>query len=339
MKKNLKLIIILVIIILFIIGAYFLYTQSRAIKFNDDYVNGNSAGNLYNGGFICEYEDTIYFSNPDDGHKLYSMSSGGSNIKKISNEAAAFINVDENYIYYIRNNPKSDFSFTYFSFQQNALCRMDKDGTDITVLDADPCNYASLCGNYIYYLHYDEENASTLYKIKIDGTQRQQVSKTPIYTCCTDGQYIYYHGMESDGSIYRLNTANDSTTSIYECSSFMPILTKNSAILYLDGADNNALYELDINSNETKLISDDSIDFYNTYGNDIYYQCYRKDGNALCTINTDGSNREELRSGDFCNIHTTSNFVFFIDYHTGQMYYFEHSTPTNIKAFRPGIDE
>jgi len=339
MRKYLKILIILILIIIFAVGVFIIYSKTQETKFNDEYVNGNTAGNLYSGGFFCEYDDTIYFSNPDDGNKIYSMNSEGTNVKKISNEAAGFINVDENYIYYIRNNPHSVFSFTYFTFQQNSLCRMNKDGSNITILDSEPCNYAALCGNYIYYLRYDAEDASTLNKIKIDGTEQKQISKTPIYTCCTNGQYIYYHGMDTDGSIYRLDTASDIETVIYECSSFMPILTDSTSILYLDGAKNNVLTNLDLTTNETEIISKDSIDFYNTYRNTIYYQCYSKDGNALCLIKNDGTQRQELREGDFCNIHTTSNFLFFIDYHTEKVYYSKHSDPTNIREFHPGIDD
>ena len=35
-------------------------------------MNGSTAGNLYNGGLFCEYDGTVYFSNPSDGGKLYS---------------------------------------------------------------------------------------------------------------------------------------------------------------------------------------------------------------------------------------------------------------------------
>ena len=35
------------------------------IQYNDEYVNGNTAGNLYNGGYFCEKDGVIYFANPD----------------------------------------------------------------------------------------------------------------------------------------------------------------------------------------------------------------------------------------------------------------------------------
>ena len=41
-------------------------------KMNQGFVNGNTAGNLYNGGLFCEYNGVIYFSNPNDNGRLYS---------------------------------------------------------------------------------------------------------------------------------------------------------------------------------------------------------------------------------------------------------------------------
>ena len=73
-------------------------------KMNQGYVNGNTAGNLYNGGLFCEYNGVIYFANPSDGGKLYSMDSNGNNLKKLTNDNATYINVDDNYIYYLINN-------------------------------------------------------------------------------------------------------------------------------------------------------------------------------------------------------------------------------------------
>ena len=68
-------------------------------------MNGNTAGNLYNGGLFCEYDGTVYFSNPSDGGKLYSMSPDGSNLAKLCDDTVSYINADEHYLYYVRNNP------------------------------------------------------------------------------------------------------------------------------------------------------------------------------------------------------------------------------------------
>ncbi len=340
MKKHLKTIIIILLLLLLGIGLYIAVSYSNRVKFNDDYVNGNTAGNLYNGGYFCEYEGTIYFANPDDENKLYSMDSNGKNIQKISNDMVGFLNVDENYIYYVRNNPRASVSFDNFSFFQNALCRLSKGGKNVEVLDEDPCNYASLCGNYIYYLHYDEQTASTLYKVKIDGTERQQILNSAIYTCSANGQYIYYNGMTTDGSLYCLDTATDHKSLVYECNSFKPIVNSRSDVYYLDVDQDNALVHVDIDAGKPVTLTDDSIDLYNVYGDTIYYQNY-KDNNesALCSIKSNGTSQTLIQKGYFKNIHVTSQFVFFTDYYSDIVYYFSRSNPNDIREFHPGVDE
>ena len=74
MKKKISIIIAVIVIIALIAAAAIFHYLSNRTHFNEGYVNGNTAGNLYNGGLFCEYDGTVYFSNPSDGGKLYSMS-------------------------------------------------------------------------------------------------------------------------------------------------------------------------------------------------------------------------------------------------------------------------
>ena len=46
-------------------------------RYNDGYVNGNTAGNLYNEGYFCEKDGIVYFANPADNYCLYSMNPDG----------------------------------------------------------------------------------------------------------------------------------------------------------------------------------------------------------------------------------------------------------------------
>lgn len=64
-----KVITILLIILVLAAGVGFgvYHHKSNETKFNDDYINGNTAGNLYNAGIFCTAADgTIYFANPSD---------------------------------------------------------------------------------------------------------------------------------------------------------------------------------------------------------------------------------------------------------------------------------
>lgn len=334
-----KKIIIGVIVVLLIGGIAFLNITfgNKETKMNEGYVNGNTAGNLYNGGFFCEHNGVIYFSNPSDGGKLYSMDSNGKNLKKLTDDVATYINVDDNYIYYIRNNSGENLDFNFVAFHRNALVRVDHDGRHLLILDTEPCLYASLIGNYLYYIHYDQLEASTLYKVRIDGEEQQQVMSESVYTCNADGQFFYYNGMSADGSIHRYDTVSDSSVIVYAGNCFQPIVKDGVDVYYIDGNTDCSIVHTNMNFDNPTFITRDSVDAYNVHGSYIYYQRFDKNGDsALCMIKNDGTEFLEIRKGDYCDIHVTSYYVFFRDFHTGEMYYFLRTNPYAIEKFNPG---
>ena len=333
-----KKIIIGIIVVALIAGGFFLSSKlnNTETKMNSGYVNGNTAGNLYNGGFFCEYNGVIFFSNPSDGGKLYSMDSNGNNLKKLTDDVATYINADENYVYYIRNNTGESLNFNFVAFHRNALVRVNHDGKNLVILDTEPCLYASLIGNYIYYIHYDQKEASTLYKVRIDGEEQQQVMSEAVFTCNADGQFFYYNGMSADGSIHRYDTVSDTSTIVYTGNSFQPIVKDGVDVYYIDGDTDCSIVHTNMNFDNPTFITTDSVDAYNVHGSYIYYQRFDKDGSALCMIKNDGTEFEVLREGDYCDIHVTSYYVFFRDFHTQEMYYFQRTNPYVIEPFDPG---
>ncbi len=313
-QSNKRNIIILALIILIIAAITLIQHQLSKTKFNDSFVNGNQAGNLYNAGLFCESDDLIFFSNPKDQHKLYSMTTDGNNLTKLSDDTVSYINADEHYIYYVRDNNNNGTAFSFLKWSSNSLCRISRSGGKVTILDNDPCLYASLVGNYIYYIHYDKESASTLYKIKIDGTEKQQVNINPYFTCCTNGSYLYYNGLDGDHNIYRFDTQTGSETLLYEGNCWQPVVI--GEIAYFLAAENNyALTKADLSTGETTTLSTDRVDCFNVFGSYIYYQ--RSDTNhpALCRITTDGDNLEEIMAGIYTSINIAGDYVYFYTFH------------------------
>ena len=333
-----KKIIIGIIVVALIIGGAFVSKKltNPDTKMNSGYVNGNTAGNLYNGGLFCEYNGVIFFSNPSDNGKLYSMDSNGKNLKKLTEDVATYINADENYIYYVRNNAGESMNFNFVAFHRNALVRVNHDGSNLVILDTEPSLYASLIGNYIYYIHYDQKEASTLYKVRIDGEEQQQVMMESVFTCNADGQFFYYNGMSADGSIHRYDTVSDTSTIVYTGNCFQPIVKNGVDVYYIDGDTDCSIVHTNMNFDNPTFITTDSVDEYNVHGSYIYYQRYDKNGSALCVIKNDGTEFEVLREGDYCDIHVTSYYVFFRDFHTKEIYYFTRTNPYIIEKFDPG---
>lgn len=312
--------IILIVCFLLIAGSLFFYKYSNRVRYNDDYVNGNTAGNLYNNGLFCEKDGIVYFSNPSDGNMLYSMNTDGTDLKKLCSDSVAYINVDDHYVYYVRTANGVNSTFAFLHINTNSLCRIRKDGKGpIEVLGEAPAIYASLVGNYIYYLHYDEVEATTLYRVKIDAEESEQVSKQTYFTCNTNGQYIYFNGLTEDHNIYQYDTASRQTTMIYEGNCWMPTVIGNSAY-FMDCDNNYKLAVADLTTQEKTILCNDRIDCYNIVGDYIYFQRNSKEP-ALCRMRTDGSEYEVVSPGVYTDINATSEYVYFKDFHSEVMYY------------------
>lgn len=340
MKKRLPLIIFLVILIAAIAGGICLYLSGKT-KFNDDYVSGNTAGNLYNGGLFCEYDGIIYFANPSDRDKLYSMNPDGSNLTKICDDYVSYINVDENYIYYVRNNPGTSGDFSFLTINTNSLCRIDRDGDEnsLLILDTEPSMYASLIGNYIYYMHYSDSNGTVLYKVKIDGSEQAEVLGNSYFTASTLGQYMYYNGVEAEHYIWRLNTEDDTFGMLYGGNCWMPTVVDENTAYFMDCDNNYAIAKVDLSTGEKTIICEDRVDCYNVYGDYIYFQRNDAENPALCRVRTDGSGYEEIEPGNHTNINVTDNYVYFRDFNSELTYRVAKTSGATVEFFDPGIVE
>lgn len=335
MKKIISIISVVLCLIGF--GCIALYTHSvNKDYYNDDYVNGNSAGNLYNSGLFCEYDGTIYFANPNDGNKLYRMNTDGTGIKKISDDSAAFINADEHYVYYTRTGDNSESDFSFLHVNTHSLCKLRRDGKgEVKVLDTEPCMYASLVGNYIYYVHYNSTEGSTLYKIKNNGEEKTQVFPQPYFTCSTKGQYIYYNGLENDHNVYRYDTATGTQSLLYEDNCWMPILNGNY-LYFMDCVDSYSLARVDLSTGEKITLADDWVDCFNLHNGVIYFQRNGKNP-AFCSVKVDGSNYTVLKEGIFTEINVAGDLIFFKDYSTEK--FFKMSIRDGwISPFNPTVE-
>lgn len=304
--------------------------------FNTSYVNGNTAGNLYNNGLFCEHDGTIYFSNPDDNYHLYSMDITGGNVKKLQNDIVSYINADDHYVYYVRNNISKSGDLSFLHLNANSLCRYDLKTKKVLVLDPEPSIYASLIGNYIYYIHYDTATASSLYRIKIDGSEKEQINKSPLFTCSANGQYFYYNGLDSDHNIYQMDTSTNSSNLICEGNYWMPS-ADNDNIYFLDCDQNYTLVRLNRSQEKPVSVTSDRIECYNIYGETIYFQRNNLDDDAaLCSIKTDGSDYQVIQQGNYTNLNVTAGYVYFTAVDNQQtMFRFPVNDPAAVSIFHP----
>ncbi len=321
-----------------LIAAFFLTRAylTRTI-FNEGPAKGNTGSNLYNNGLFAASDNKLYFANPDDDFRLYVADSNGSNPKKLSDDIPCYINVDDHYIYYCRSSGSDTSQFSFLHVDTNSLCRMNKDGGKVTILDHDPDLYASLVGNYIYYIHYDKSDASTLYRTGIDGKGTEQVDKTPLIAVCSDGTNLYYSGMTTDFSIYRMNGETMNRTQISPYNSYR-VVVDNSYAYYMDVMNGYALARTNLADQSTEILTTDRVDCFLVDGDTVIYQKNSKTEPALMRIVVGSENPpEKIADGNYHSLNSAYGMLYFMAYDNDFVIYRTTLTPGGVVGeFHPG---
>ena len=164
--KDKKALFILIPFLLFVIIVGALAIVGDRIPDNPPETVGNTAGNLNNSGYFCEYDGTVYFANAYDSNALYSMDPSEQNIKKLGNASVENILAGGNYLYYYQTGASGDAGIgalrTVRSFNR---CKLN--GTDVTGLTRDPIVSAQLVGSNLYIMTVGD-NGPLFYRMGID---------------------------------------------------------------------------------------------------------------------------------------------------------------------------
>ncbi len=336
-----KKVVIVVLIIAICVAAAVFFGGGGGDEFeNPQTQTGNTGGNLYNEGLFCEYNGTIYFANPSDSFKLYSMPALGGKATKLGDDSARYINVDDNCIYYAKGSsvytePVSggDYLFDNMSFNDYVICRVSHNGKNKKYLQNDPALYVCLVGNSLYYMHYDNKDGSTVYSVSINGEDDEMYTKETIRTCSAEGGILYYNGITSDHNIYAKDMTTGGTSLIREGNYWMPMYS-NGYLFYLDLERNYALCRYNLETGEELTIVSGSVELYNVYGDTVYYQTFGSSA-SLNSVKYDGSEQNKIMDGTYCNINVTSSYVFFREYDGETFYYFPSNSPGSVSVFVP----
>ncbi len=339
MSKKTKRILILILIPAILIIFVIINLLKEQVHYNEiDYI-GNTPGNLYNGGTFCEQDGRVYFSNFNDDGTLYSMDLECNNVMKINDDKARYINVDNNYIYYSReNNTKVSPTKSIFLFYCSGIYRINKDdGNNSVQLYKQPSGLLSLYGNTIYYQHYTPETGISFYSIGIDAKNEKKLSNTPILPASFHEGSLYFAGASVDHNIYAMDTTDTSLKTILNANCYMPI-ARPEGIYYISLEDNYALCRIDYQGNNKTVLIDEFISTYNISmdGNYIFYQVDGGDNNHLGQLNLSTLEKEVILEGDYKQISCTSNFIFFRDFRETNVYAYK---PQNgeLRTFHPPI--
>lgn len=312
MKNNkTKNILICTILLLALIIIMLLSLFLGKLPMNPPGTIGNTAGNLNNGGFFCEYNGKVYFSNPADNGTLYSMNVNETDIRKLNSVKTGNILAGGDFLYYFQTGSSGEAGLgSLRSAKSFNRCKLD--GSRAVGLTRDVVVSGQLVDNYLYLLTAQPQGP-VFYKMKIDKTEETQLSETNINPACAVNGTIYYNGTTDNHYLYALNTQNDTISEIWQGNLWYPSVD-GDYVYYLDVAENYRLCRYSLSQNVIEVLTQDRTDTFNVGNGYIYYQKNSATEPQLKSMYCDGSNVQVIAEGNYCNISMTSQYVYFQEF-------------------------
>lgn len=341
MAKTVKRVIgLLAFITIATIIALIIITNSKTF-YNEEGVTGNSQGNIYNGGLFSENDGLIYFSNPRDDGSLYVMTSNCNNIRKVHDDKAVYINVDDHYIYYVRaNNTKENSHENVLNFYNTGVYRLNINGKNLKAISTRPSSYLTLCGNFLYYQNYDIDKGLHLYRQNIDTTMDRLLIEDAVIPMGVNDNILYYTGSSKNHNINSLHLSSFTNNIAYEGSFASPIV-HGDHIYYIDISDKYSIGRMDLDGSNKVTIVEDRCFTYNitNSGRYLYYQVDNQTNNRIARIDLNTMEEEIILHGDYKQIHVTDNFVFFKDFHETNTFVVPADGKIELGSFEPPVEE
>jgi hypothetical protein len=154
---------------------------------------------------IYVYKNWIYFTNQNK-NGISRIDTDGKNESLIKKDNADDIFVSNDWIFY--NNDADDL------FE---LWKMKIDGSDAQKIINVKTLFFWIEGDWIFYVKADENDEDTLFRIRTEGTNNQQITDDNItdFICYIDG-WIFYKNDSEEGYLYKIKP--DGSQRIFVCS-------------------------------------------------------------------------------------------------------------------------
>lgn len=305
---------------------------------------GNTAGNLYNRGLFVEDDTYIYFSNLADNYRLYRMDKSLENVERIHKDSVEYLNRDASseYLYYSRINYRQNTQGNNaFDLLSTGIYRLNVKKSDIYRLYNEPCGTVLLAGNRLLYQTYGSDGSYDLYALSVsqEDADPALITTEHIVPVSYSGNLAYYAGVNNDHYLYAYSPENDRSEVSAEIDCFLPIVT-TEGIYFLSQAHNYALYFLPNTSDEASLLVEERICTYNLSadGTALFYQIDNGRSNRLCRYDIASKTKTTILDGNYNNLNTVSDYLFFTDFAETVCYCYDSSTGS-VFSFMPSADE
>ncbi len=278
---------------------------------------GNTASNLANGGLIAGNEDWVYLSYKEslaasstkDG--LYKMKPDGTKQIKIASNAATYLNLDSNNIYFVDNG------IYELNLNNNQLQKLSSSGTRLI-----------LAGEWLYY----NDASNRIYKMKKDGSQKQSLIQNGTLINVVNNDLFFMR----KNILFKTNVSNPQEQKLYTFSgeTILEPIIQNGKIYFHD---HGSVYSMNFDTSDKKVIyqSEKNNIFSLNVDNKFILLNEGNDGNhgqkMMVKLTLDGEGKEAIGESGL-KLYSTPNHYYVTDLSAGynEWYYMDGNKRTSI---------
>jgi len=151
-----------------------------------------------NSSYIGAFDSGVYYYNASD-KNLYFLEDEALYGDDFYDREMSFVQIVGDYLYYIEYD--DDDENIAILKQLNLESLELKTILEERVEDNENCIF--VYGDYVFFCKYND--AFSLYRMNLDGTNEIKLTDERVYSLITDGEYVYYLNPYFDKGIYRIS--------------------------------------------------------------------------------------------------------------------------------------
>lgn len=281
--------------------------------------------------YIVCYGGKLYYSNVNDGKRLYSVSATANNGTgtKLNDYRTQYIIEENGYLYYNATNSASGITGDIFKYKIS-------DNTETKLTNVAGKSFAKI-NSFIYYLNNDILSSTLfgdgIYRVNAlvgnnVGTKVLSAENDGFSSLTGDGNYLYYYRL-NDKHLYRYNESTQTETDLMadfvpvddtSLSGYSVLAEHNGEIYFTNPHDESCLYKYNTTTRSVfKVLAEHTANVY-FYGDYMYYSSYVLTNYAFYRTNMQTGETEKIYTGRAENIIFDGNSVYFVKIGVAQTY-------------------
>lgn len=286
---------------------------------------GNDPGNIASMGLVASDDDWVYFSNVRDQLKLYKMRVDESEVTKLSDRQALYLNVvgdeiiflditDQNIVRIRKDGSQEQILFqdpvnvfggvvvaddaVYYSLASDGMLYrtlLSEDSSQKELVSDHKIAYLNAAAMGLVYLAVKGDNEQVLVAVPFGGNERYEISLSGVMYPITYDQWIYFT-QGSDNQLYRIRFLDKSDTALKSLERVSTIKTTHATFiadqLYYINIDDGFTYRCAPDGSSPQKVAE-GLNFLAFFSDRLLYQDPLRGGVPM-TMKTDGSDKKEF---------------------------------------------